>query len=161
MSDQTWDRGPFAMEMGFRLLVDTPDFVEVLMPISEKVQQPFGFVHGGVTIALLETAASRAAELRADLERERPFGIEANIRHWKSGRSGSVRGVAEFDHEEGDTQFWNVTAYDDEGDVMSSGTFKTKIVSLERLAEKERKRAAAKAAAQAGGVEGNPAGKVE
>ena len=135
--------GSFSREMGFELVVDTPDRVEMLMPITDKVQQPFGFVHGGVTIALLETAASRGAELRADLARERPFGIEARIRHWKSGRAGSVRGVAEFDHAEGDRQFWSVTAYDDEGDVMSSGTFVTKIVSLERLAEKERKHAAA------------------
>ena len=139
-----WTGGTFGTEMGFELVLDTPDRVEIVMPISGKVQQPFGFVHGGVTLALLESAASRAAELRADLEKERPFGIEARIRHWKSGREGTVRGVAEFDHEEGDKQFWNVTAYDDEGDVMSSGTFVTKIVSLERLAEKERKRAAAK-----------------
>jgi len=140
--------GGFAAEMDFDFVVDTADRVEVIMPITPRVTQPFGFVHGGVTIALLESAASRAAEHRANLETERPFGIEANIRHWKSGKQGSVRGVAEFDHEEGNTQFWNETAYDDEGDVMSSGTFKTKIVTLERLAEKERKRAEAKAAAQ-------------
>lgn len=141
-----WDGGSYGVEMGFKLVTETPDRVEIVMPISDKVQQPFGFVHGGATIALLETAASRAAELRADLEKERPFGIEAHIRHWKSGRKGSVRGVAEIDHVEGDKQIWNVTAYDDEGDVMSNGTFVTKIVSLERLAEKERKRAAAKQA---------------
>ncbi len=134
--------------MNFDFVVDTPDRVEVTMPITEQVKQPFGFVHGGVTIALLESAASRAAELRANLEHERPFGIQANVRHWKPGVAGMVRGVAEFDHEEGNTQYWNVTAYDDEGDIMSSGTFLTKIVSLERLAEKERKRAEAKAAVQ-------------
>ena len=145
-----WTGGNFGVEMAYELVVDTPDRVEILMPISDKVRQPFGFVHGGATIALLETAASRAAELRADLERERPFGIEAHIRHWKSGRSGFVRGVAEFDHEEGDKQFWNVVAYDDDGDVMSNGAFVTKIVSLERLAEKERKRAAKKEAKRLG-----------
>ena len=38
-------------------------------------------------------------------------------------------------------QYWNVTAYDDAGDVVSDGVIMTKIVSLDRLAQKERERA--------------------
>ena len=121
------------------------------MPITDAVRQPFGFVHGGATLALLETVGSRAAELRANLEVERPFGIHMDVRHFKAGVEGTVRGVAEIDRVEGNKQFWRVTAYDDAGDVMSSGTFMTKIVSLERLAEKEREWAAARAVACAEG----------
>lgn len=127
-------------------LSESPERVELRMPINSHIQQPFGFVHGGATIALIETAASRAAELMADLENERPFGIESQIRHRKSGKQGFVRAVAELDHCEKNKQFWNVAAYDDEGDVMSDGVFVTKIVSLERLAEIERRRAAEKQA---------------
>lgn len=128
-------------ELGMEFLLSTPERVEMRMPITPRVLQLYGFVHGGATIALLETAASWGAALRSDFAVERPFGIEANIRHWKSGREGSILGVAEFDREEKNKQFWKVTAYDDSGDVMSSGTFVTKIVSLERLAEIERQRA--------------------
>ena len=109
------------------------------MPITDAVLQPFGFVHGGATLALLETVASRAAELRADLETERPFGTRVDVRHRKSGRAGSVRGVAELERVEGVKQIWRVNAYDDEGDVMSTGTFETKIVTLAYLAEKGRR----------------------
>lgn len=125
-------------------LSESPERVELRMPITSRILQPFGFVHGGATIALIETAASRAAVLMADLENERPFGIESQIRHRKSGKQGFVRAVAELDHCEKNKQFWNVAAYDDEGDVMSDGVFVTKIVSLERLAEIERRRAAEK-----------------
>lgn len=41
-------------------------------------------------------------------------------------------------------QFWNVAAYDDEGDVVSEGVVVMRIVPLARLAEKERERAAAR-----------------
>lgn len=124
--------------LGIKTVHASKQRVEMTMPISEKVQQPFGYVHGGATIALLETAASLAAELNADLDVERPFGIDVQVRHRKSGKRGMVRGVAELDRVEGTKQFWTVVAYDDEGDVMSEGTILTKIVTLERLAAKER-----------------------
>lgn len=120
--------------------------VVAVMPITSDILQPFGFVHGGATISLLESVASVGAEMGVDIDRERPFGIDVHVRHRKSGACGSLKGVAELDRVEGSKQFWAVAAYDDEGDVVSDGTVVTKIVSLERLAEKERERKAAKRA---------------
>ncbi len=125
--------------LGIRFTEATPERCEAVMPITDAVLQPFGFVHGGATLALLETVASRAAELRADLETERPFGTRVDVRHRKSGRAGSVRGVAELERVEDVKQIWRVNAYDDEGDVMSTGTFETKIVTLAYLAERGRR----------------------
>ena len=125
--------------LGIRFTEATPERCEAVMPITDAVLQPFGFVHGGATLALLETVASRAAELRADLETERPFGTRVDVRHRKPGRAGSVRGVAELERVEDVKQIWRVNAYDDEGDVMSTGTFETKIVTLAYLAERGRR----------------------
>lgn len=116
--------------------------VEAVMPITPDVFQPFGFLHGGATISLLETVASVGAEMLADLDRERPFGIDVQVRHRKSGKAGMLRGIAELDRTEGSKRFWSVTALDDEGDVVSDGVIVTKTVTLERLAQKERERAA-------------------
>ena len=131
------EKTSFTEEMGFEFVVDEREHVEVTMEMSPRVTQPFGFLHGGVTIALLETAASRGAENMADLETELPFGIEARIRHKKSARSGVIRGVATLDHVEKNKQIWNVAAYDDEGDVISDGIFITKIVTREYFAQKQ------------------------
>lgn len=122
-----------------------PKKVVARMPIRPEITQPFGYVHGGATISLLETVASYGAGYYADLAVERPFGIQCEIRHVKSGESGFVEGVAELDRIEGNKQIWAVTAFDDEGDVMSTGTFVTKVVSLARLEEKARERSEAKA----------------
>lgn len=130
--------------MNVEFIEETPDCVRADMPIVPELYQPWGFLHGGATIALLESVASRGAELRTDLEKERPFGIDVHVRHWKSGQSGALHGAAVFDRVEGNKQFWNVEATDDEGDVISNGVIITKIVSFERLAQKERERAAAK-----------------
>ena len=122
--------------LGIEVAIEEPGRVEAVMPITPQVKQPYGFVHGGATLALLETVASIGVGHMANLEVERPFGIHMDARHFKAGVAGSVRGVAELDRTEGNKQFWRVAAYDDAGDVMTAGTFMTKIVSLERLAEK-------------------------
>lgn len=122
--------------------------VEAVMPITSEVFQPHGYLHGGATIALLETVASIGAEQNTDFNKERPFGIDVQVHHRKSGKKGTLRGVADLDHEEVSKrtgavkQYWNVTAYDDAGDVVSDGVVMTKIVSLDRLAQKERERTA-------------------
>lgn len=113
---------------------------EATMPIKDEYRQPFGFLHGGATLTLLETVASYASEHYTDLSKERPFGIDVHVKHKKSGKEGMLLGVAEIDRVEGSKQYWNVVAYDDEGDVVSDGVIVTKVVTLERLAQKERER---------------------
>ena len=125
--------------------------VEAQMPITPDLYQPFGFLHGGATITLLESAASRGAEENADFETQRPFGVDVHVFHRKSGKTGMLHGVAELDREEVSErtgavkQYWNVVARDDEGDVISEGVIVTKIVSIAYLEQKNRERAAAKA----------------
>lgn len=126
--------------MQIKTLTSEKGFVEMTMPILSEYLQPFGYLHGGATITLLETAASIGAAQNVDLEKERPFGVEVRVCHRKSGRSGMLRGVAKLDRREGNKQFWDVVAYDDAGDVVSEGEIVCKVVSLERLAEKEREK---------------------
>ena len=130
--------------LGIKMVSASKEHVEATMPITPDLYQPFGFLHGGATIALLESVASVGAEERTDFDRERPFGIDVQVRHRKSGKTGLLHGTADLDRVEGTKQFWNVVATDDEGDVVSEGVVITKIVSLERLAEKERERVAQK-----------------
>ena len=112
--------------------------VEATMPIVPEVFQPHGY--------LLETVASIGTEQNTDFDKERPFGIDVQVRHRKSGKEGTLRGVADLDREEVSErtgavkQYWNVAAYDDAGDVVSDGVIMTKIVSLARLAQKEQER---------------------
>lgn len=138
--------GGFVGLCGIRFTVDTPQRVEAVLEIAPDKLQPWGMLHGGATCTLLETVASRAAEQNTDLNTERPFGVEVSLRHKKPGKQGIITGIAELDHREGNKQFWAVRAVDEEGDVISDGIIMTKIVSLERLAQKEAEAAAKKAA---------------
>lgn len=103
------------------------NFVKGELPITDAIRQPFGFVHGGATIALLESVASLGTELNSDHAREIPFGVNVNVTHRKSGVDGTLHGEAVLDREEKSSKgyrklFWNVRARDDAGDVVSEGS---------------------------------------
>lgn len=122
--------------VGITFLEQSPDRSIAKFELREQLYQPFGFLHGGATLTLLEAVASRCAALRTDFTCERPFGIHVDVWHKNPGKIGTIYGVAELDHEEGTKQIWHVTAFDDQKTVISEGTFMTKITPLSRLEEK-------------------------
>lgn len=63
------------------------------MPISNATRQPYGLLHGGVSMVLAETAASFHACWGIDLNEKLPVGIEINGSHLNSADSGNVRAV--------------------------------------------------------------------
>lgn len=139
-------RGNFVAHLGVEFTQASKERVEAVMPVQEFMREPKGFVHGGCTLTLLETVASYASQLAADEEGLLSFGLVVDVRHKKPIQSGRVYGVTKLDRVDGPKRFWYVAAFDEVGDVCSEGTVLTKIVSKERLAEKEREREAARRA---------------
>lgn len=64
------------------------------LPITDKVRQPYGLLHGGISLFLIETAASSHAAYGIDLTEVQPVGIEVNASHLRPATKGTVRAVA-------------------------------------------------------------------
>lgn len=64
------------------------------MPVRNVTRQPFGLLHGGVNMVLVETAASYHACWGIDLNEKVPVGIEINGSHLNATDSGNVRATA-------------------------------------------------------------------
>ena len=62
------------------------DFITAKMPITSKVHQPYGQLHGGATAALAETVGSMASHFFMDSKNKLVNGIELTINHIKSKR---------------------------------------------------------------------------
>lgn len=76
-------------------IVDVDDEQIVLeMPITNKSKQPFGLLHGGVSMVLAETAASSHSLWGVDFSKFIPVGIEINGSHLRSASEGHVRAIA-------------------------------------------------------------------
>jgi uncharacterized protein (TIGR00369 family) len=79
--------------LGIKLESISADQIVLTMPITDKARQPFGLLHGGITMALVETAASVHASWGVDLSDKSPVGIEINGSHVRPAREGTVRAV--------------------------------------------------------------------
>mgnify|MGYP002758088172 FL=1 len=65
-------------------------YAKVQMPVTDKVKQPFGYLHGGASMALGETACSVGAAHMVDTNKVIPVGLEMNTNHIRSATEGYV-----------------------------------------------------------------------
>jgi len=82
------------------------NWLRAQMPVSNKVKQPFGIVHGGATATLAETVASIAAWLCVDPEKFNTVGLELNINHLRATTEGMLTAIATAIHVGRQTQVW-------------------------------------------------------
>ncbi|MEE1107460.1 PaaI family thioesterase [Macrococcoides canis] len=83
------------------------------MPVQREVTQPFGYLHGGATVALCETAASLGSKLLIS-EDEIPLGLEINANHIRSVTSGTVEVRASIVHKGRSTHIWQMEVLQEE-----------------------------------------------
>jgi 1,4-dihydroxy-2-naphthoyl-CoA hydrolase len=70
------------------------DQLVLRMPITEKTLQPYGLLHGGISLFLIETAASSHAAYGIDLDEKAPVGIEVSGSHMRSATAGTLKAIA-------------------------------------------------------------------
>tara|TARA_B110000003_G_scaffold276303_1_gene322065 strand:+ start:5778 stop:6203 length:426 start_codon:yes stop_codon:yes gene_type:complete len=95
------------------------DFLTAKMPVSSKVHQPYGQLHGGATAALAESVASAASHFFIDREKQFINGIELSINHIKSKNSGEVFAIAKIIHKGKSTHLWEVRIVDENNQLIS------------------------------------------
>ena len=91
-----------------------PERVTATMPVTPRVHQPFGILHGGASVVLAETVASIGATVNLDMERQRAVGLEINANHLRSVRDGVLTAVATPVHRGRKTQVWGIEIRDEE-----------------------------------------------
>ena len=91
-----------------------PERVTATMPVTPRVHQPFGILHGGASVVLAETVASIGATVNLDGERQRAVGLEINANHLRSVRDGLLTAVATPVHRGRKTQVWGIEIRDEE-----------------------------------------------
>ncbi len=95
------------------------DFLTAKMPVSSKVHQPYGQLHGGATAALAESVGSAASNFFIESESQFVNGIQLSINHIKSKKEGTVFATARNIHKGRTTHLWEVRIVDEEGDLIS------------------------------------------
>jgi uncharacterized protein (TIGR00369 family) len=70
------------------------DFLSARMPVTPKVHQIYGVLHGGATVALAETVGSAAVPVLSQDPTVSIVGIEISANHLKSVSRGYVTATA-------------------------------------------------------------------
>ena len=101
--------------LGIRTVEMTAERVVMEMDVDHRVHQPMGLLHGGASAVLAESAASMGALMACDARHEYAIGIELNISHLRSRRSGAIRATATPIRKGRSLHVWGV-AVEDEND---------------------------------------------
>ncbi|MBO6606631.1 PaaI family thioesterase [Psychroserpens sp.] len=95
------------------------DFLVARMPVTPKVHQPDGVLHGGATAALAESVGSFAAHIFIDTEKFFVRGLEITANHLKSISEGYVYAKATFLHKGRTTQLLDIKITDEHDTLIS------------------------------------------
>ncbi len=95
------------------------DYLTAKMPVTSKVHQPDGVLHGGATVALAESVGSAASHIFSDGANFFVRGIEISANHLKSVKDGFVYAKATYLHKGRTTQLWQIRVTDSEDNLIS------------------------------------------
>ena len=95
------------------------NFLVGKMPVTPKVHQPDGVLHGGAMVALAESVGSMASYIFLDAQKFFVRGIEISANHVKSVKSGDVFAKATILHKGRTTQLWDIKITDADDQLIS------------------------------------------
>ncbi len=95
------------------------NFLVGKMPVTPKVHQPDGVLHGGATVALAESVGSMASYIFMDAQKLFVRGIEISANHIKGVKDGDVFAKATVMHKDKTTQLWDIKITDAEDNLIS------------------------------------------
>ena len=105
-----------AHHLGIEVTEIGPDFLRGRVPVDHRTKQPFGILHGGVSVVLAETLGSIAA-FYACPEGHRGVGLDINANHIRSDTEGWVTGTARPVHIGRTTQVWQIDLENEAGET--------------------------------------------
>lgn len=106
--------------------------LKATMPVNSVVHQPFGYLHGGASIALAETLGSYLSFLHVDTEQYNVFGLEVAANHLRAKKSGLLTGTATLRHKGRTTHLVQIDIVDEENKLVCAVKMTNIVVKKEK-----------------------------
>ncbi len=113
-------KGTLMETLGIEYVDVGKNFLVARMPVTPKVYQPDGVLHGGATVALAESVGSTASYIFLDGEKFFVRGIEIAANHVKSIKEGYVYAKASILHKGRTTQLWEIKVVNENNELISN-----------------------------------------
>ena len=105
-----------ASHLGIEFLEVGDDFISARVPVDERTRQPYGLLHGGVSVVLAETLGSSGAAF-ASPPGTMAVGLDINANHLRAATRGWVTGVARPIHIGRTTHVWQIELHNESGEM--------------------------------------------
>jgi len=115
---------------GIEFVELAPERVVATMPVDERHLQPFGYLHGGVSVVLAESVASVGGFLNCPPGKA-AFGSEINASHVRPKRSGELTAVGVPAHVGRRSQVWEVRINDEDDKTVCVSRCTVAVVDAE------------------------------
>ena len=100
-------RGTTVEHLGIEFIEVGENFVSAKVQVDARTRQPYGILHGGVSVVLAETLGSCGAAFAAP-PGHKAVGLDINANHLRSVTDGWVTGIARPIHVGRTTQVWQI-----------------------------------------------------
>jgi uncharacterized protein (TIGR00369 family) len=112
----TIQRGTAVEWLGIEFTEVGDDFIRARVPVDMRTRQPYGLLHGGVSVVLAETLGSCGAAYAVP-QGHRCVGLDINANHLKGATSGWVSGITRPVHIGRSTQVWQIDMHNEAGEL--------------------------------------------
>lgn len=102
--------------LGIEFVEVGDDYIVGRVPVDERTRQPYGLLHGGVSVVLAETLGSCGAAFSCP-PGYRAVGLDINANHLRGVTSGWVTGTARALHRGRTTHVWQIELRDEAGNM--------------------------------------------
>ena len=102
--------------LGIEFVEVGDDYIVGRVPVDERTRQPYGLLHGGVSVVLAETLGSCGAAFSCP-PGYRAIGLDINANHLRGVSSGWVTGTARSVHRGRTTHVWQIELRDEAGNM--------------------------------------------
>lgn len=103
--------------LGIEVVSASPEAVVVRVPVTSRVHQPYGILHGGVSALIAESAASIGGAVTVGPGKI-VVGTELNCSHLRSVRSGVITATARPIRTGRTVHVWGIEVTDEEGKLI-------------------------------------------
>ena len=116
--------------LGIEMTELTPERVVATMPVDERHHQPFGYLHGGVSVVLAETVASVGGFINCPPGKV-AFGSEINASHLRPKREGALTAVGTPVQVGRTNQVWEIEIRDESDKLVCVSRCRLAVVDAE------------------------------
>lgn len=117
-------------DLGIEFAELAPERVVATMPVDGRHHQPFGYLHGGVSVVLAESVASVGGFLNCPPGKA-AFGSEVSASHVRPKKSGTLKAVGTPVHVGRKSQVWEIRITDEDEKMVCVSRCTVAVVDAE------------------------------